>query len=78
MPPSAATGLGAGLGGNHKEAGRDGKASLFFLQPTKDAFFLRRTGISVRCEEKWNISATDERKWNPIFASEAFLESKGM
>ena len=32
----------------------------------------------MRCEEKWNISATDERKWNPIFASEAFLESKGM
>jgi hypothetical protein len=38
----------------------------------------RGTGTSVRCEEKWNISATDERKWNPIFASEAFLESKGM
>ena len=34
--------------------------------------------ISVRCEEKWNISATDERKWNPIFEAEAFLESKGM
>ena len=32
----------------------------------------------MRCEEKWNISATDERKWNPIFESEAFLESKGM
>ena len=40
--------------------------------------YLRGTGTSVRCEEKWNISATDERKWNPIFASEAFLESKGM
>ena len=38
----------------------------------------RGTGTSVRCEEKWNISATDERKWNPIFAPEAFLESKGM
>ena len=39
---------------------------------------IRGTGTSVRCEEKWNISATDERKWNPIFASEAFLESKVM
>ena len=41
-------------------------------------FMRRGTGISGRCEEKWNISATDERKWNPIFESEAFLESKGM
>ena len=23
---------------------------------------------------KWNISATNGRKWNPFFASEAFLE----
>ena len=27
---------------------------------------------------KWKISATDQRKWNPIFAREAFLESTNM
>ena len=26
----------------------------------------RRTSVSPRCEEKWNISATDEWKWNPF------------
>ena len=31
----------------------------------------------MRTEEKWNISATDEQKWNPFFASEAFLELGG-
>ena len=35
----------------------------------------RGTRVWTRCEEKWNISATDERKWNPFFAAGAFLES---
>ena len=39
VSPRAATGLGAGSRGNHKEAGEDGIASLFFLLPTRDAFF---------------------------------------
>jgi len=51
---------------------------LFVRTAAKKVTPRRGTGTSVRCEEKWNISATDERKWNPIFASEAFLESKVM
>ena len=57
---------------------RQWKIGLLSLWAVGRLSFARGTGISVRCEEKWNISATDERKSNPIFASEAFLESEGM
>ena len=40
-----------------------------------DFLLTRGTRVWTRCEEKWNISATDERKWNPFFAAGAFLES---
>ena len=42
--------------------------------PVWNEFCQGETSRSPRYEGKWNISATDERKWNPLFCIEVKIQ----